>query len=217
MLKITCSGSFKTNPGTDKDRRDFTNVTGLIPNCTEEYHMTNAMRMFPIWKKDHKELKDIPFSGIIKLYIDDVEEVEGQPLCAGKDIKTMTWEELQSLACYKSLRGIPLYRSGSLRAAQEAAYESYQANVLKKRIFKQPRDVADFKETLRRNMENLMLSEDAIEERINDEMKTAFNMIVDMHNPQKSYSFAKVDSIIVEGYDVPKKPKKASKEVQESE
>lgn len=215
MKKITCSGSFKTNPGTDKGRYDFTDVIGLMPDCEEEYLISHAIRMFPIWKKENKELKKVAFSGLIKLYVDKVEDVGGQPLCAGKDIKKMTWEELQSLACYLKLREIPLYRQGSLRAAQEKAYEVYQRDILEKKVFRTAQDIRVFKEQLRRNLENLMMKPSEIENKVEEAVKEGFSMLVNPNDPQNSYSFSRVASVIIKGYDIeqdekPKKEKKVS-------
>lgn len=218
MLKITCSGSFRTNAGTDQNRCDFTGITGLLPeivaerlgNLTqEEFYISHAMRMFPIWKKEkeNKEFNDKPYAGLIKIYIDNVEVVEGTPACVGKDIKQMEWEELQELACYLRLREIPLYRAGSLRAAREKAYEMYQSHVLKKRIFKTPREIAMFKENIHRRMEDQMFTQQDIEERIEEEMDKAFDMTPDIHNPERGYNFSKLDPIKIKDYN-PKKSKK---------
>jgi len=207
MLKVTVSGSFRTEAGTDKKRYNFTKITGVMPDCPEEYILSHAMRMFPVWKNETKALDGINFDGIIKLYIDNVEEVDGEPLCVGKDIKEMTWEELQSMACYLMIREIPLYRSGALRSAQEKAYEMYQAKVLDKRVFKTAQDISRFKDDLRRNLEALMVSEQETNRRVDEAVEKGFSMLTDPHNPQNSYSFAKLPSIFIKGkkVDSPKK------------
>ena len=181
-----------------------------MPDCEEDYHIQHAMRMFPVWKEEIKELENVSYEGLIKLYVDKVETVEGKPRCIDKDIKEMEWDELQSLACYLKLREIPLYKSGSIRAAREKAYEKYQEKVLEKRVFKTPQEIRHFKETMRRNLEALMISESEIEKRINEEIDKAFNMIENPDDPKNSYSFAKVDAIVVKDYNTPK-PKKTAK------
>lgn len=204
MIKLTVSGSFRTSPGTDKNRHDFFNVTGLIPDCSEEYHIPFAQRMFPIWKqsKDNKKINEVPFSGLIKVYVDAAEEgVSGKPSCIGKNIKEMTWEELQDLACYLNLREIPLYRQGSLRAAQEKAYEMYKAKVEKCRVFKNAKDLTVYKETRRRDLEILINNQEEVENRIRAEIAKGFNMIVDKQNPALSYNFAALPPIVVKAKD----------------
>lgn len=200
MLEVTCSGSFRTSPATDQNRYDFNDVKVVIPECSDEYILSHTMRMFPIAKRANKSLEGKTFNGLIKLYIDGVETIEGSPDCCGKNIKEMTWEELQSLACLMNLREIPMYRQGAIRTAQEKAYEIYQAKVLNRRVFKQPKDIANFQDNLRRNMEAMMMTEDDIKQRIDAEMAKAFNMIVNSQNLKESYNFSKVDDIIIPAY-----------------
>jgi hypothetical protein len=197
MKKVTCSGNFRTNPSTDRNSHDFTNVIVVIPDCPDEFVIQHTMRMFPIAKLSNKSLEGKSYHGLIKIYVDAVEDVEGQPDCCGKNIKDMTWEELQSLACMLNIREIPLYRQGSLRAAQEKAYEMYQGKILKKRVFRQPRDISNFKETMRRNLEAMMLTQDEIENRVREEVAKSFNMIVNPSNPNESYNFSKCEDIII--------------------
>lgn len=200
MKKITVSGSFRTSPSTDRNRHDFSGVEVIIPNCKEDWIVPHTMRMFPIAKNTNKQLDGKSFNGLIKIYVDGVEEVEGTPDCCGKMLKTLTWEELQSLACVMYMREIPLYRQGSLRAAQEKAYELWQRDVNKRRIFRTVRDISHFKETLRRNLEALMLTNEAVEERVKEEVGKAFSMIVNPQNLQESYNFSKVDDIKIPDY-----------------
>ena len=205
LRKVTCSGSFRSNPSTDKDRKDFEGVEVIIPKMLdvkdpEQYVIQHTMRMFPIAKSKNKKLEGESFHGLIKIYIDSVEDIEGIPDCCGKSLKTLTWEELQSLACMMNFREIPLFRQGSIRAAQEKAYELWQTRVLGKRLFRQAKDISQFKDSLRRNLEALMLQSNEIEERVDEEMKKAFSMIINPGNPSESYSFSKVDDIMVPAY-----------------
>ena len=203
MIKLTVSGSFKTSPGTDQGRYDFIEVTGLLPDCTEEYHISYAQRMFPIWKMQdqNKAIKKEPFAGLIKIFIDEVEEdAGGSPDCCGKDIKTMTWEELQSLACYLNLREIPLYRKGSLRGAQEKAYETYMKNIEQRKVFRTAKDISVLKERMYRNLEALELQQDEIEERVNEAIAKGFNMLVDPSTPETSYNFKTLAPVIIPDY-----------------
>lgn len=204
MRRIVCSGSFRTSPSTDRNRHDFTNVEVTIPKVLsrdpEQYVIQHTMRMFAIAKNKNKSLEGKSFNGLIKIYIDTVEDIEGEPDCCGKSLKNLTWEELQSLACMMNFREIPLFRQGSIRAAQEKAYELWQVKVLKKRLFRQPKDIAQFKDNFRRNLEAMMLQADEIEKRVDEEVQKSFSMIINPANPTESYSFSKVDDIIIPAY-----------------
>lgn len=56
------------------------------------------------------------------------------PLCAGKKIKTLNWEELQHFSMMFCLRSIPLYRSCDLRMARQVAYREYVNKILGKAL-----------------------------------------------------------------------------------
>ena len=60
--------------------------------------------------------------------------VEELPLCAGKKIKTLNWEELQHFAMMFCLRAVPLYRGGDLRTARQIAYKEYASKIMGKTI-----------------------------------------------------------------------------------
>lgn len=73
-------------------------------------------------------------------------EVYELPLCAGKKIKSLDWEELQHFAMMFCLRAIPLYRGCDLRTARQIAYREYVNKILGKEL-KEDYDfaaVADF-------------------------------------------------------------------------
>lgn len=61
-------------------------------------------------------------------------EVYELPLCAGKKIKSLDWEELQHFAMMFCLRSIPLYRSCDLRTARQVAYREYVNKILGKAL-----------------------------------------------------------------------------------
>lgn len=186
MLKVTVSGSFRTEVATDKNRFNFDGVTGLMPFCEDDYVIGHACRMFPIWLKNDKKIK-ANYEGLVKLHVDSWEEAEGKPICIGKDIKEMSWEELQSLACYKKLREIPLFKQGDLRSAREKAYERYCSAVLGKRVIKTNKELNDFKKEL---------SDKGISD-IEPYLAKELNM-VKTDDPSKSYNFAKLPSIVIE-------------------
>lgn len=206
MRKVMCSGSFRTSPATDRNRHDFSHVEVLIPQMVvdikdaEQYVIQHTQRMFPIAKTKNKSLEGKSFNGLIKIYIDSVEDVEGEPTCCGKALKSLEWEELQELACMMNFREIPLLRQGSLRAAQEKAYELWQSRIFKKRIFRTQKDINQFKDQLRRNYELLLLQPDESDRRVEEEVAKGFSMIVNPGNPSESYSFSKVDEIIIPSY-----------------
>lgn len=186
--EVTVSGSFKTQVASDKDRFNFDGITGRIPMCEEVYIKPHAMRMLPMWVREDKKLK-ANFEGAIKVYVDNYTETEGEILCIGKNIKEMSWEELQWLACYKGLREIPLYKKGDLRAAREKAYERYEEVVNGKMVIKTVQQLKSFKEE--------MAQKGRFPEEIEKMLEKSFNMIIDRDNPTKSYNFAKTPAIIV--------------------
>ena len=199
MVRLNCSGSFKTQPGTDKDRVSFFGLEIDVPKLSEEHeehYMPHAMRMFPIAMRKNKDIKDKNFEGIIKLYIDDVKDAKGQPICAGKDIKEMTWEEIQSLACALRMREIPLHHQGALRDAREKSYEMYQKIIKKRRVFKSPLDKKKLRERLERMWKTRYDMEDELDEAIKEEMKKGFDMTVNPQNKAMSYSFAKLPPLV---------------------
>lgn len=199
MLKVKVSGSFRTKIATDDGRHPFEGVEGIIPAGDWEWHITHATRMFPIWLKEDKRFEGVNFEGLIKIRVDEVEEVESTPICLHKDIKALNWDELQSLACYKRLRKIPMYQKGDIRRARENAYEAFEEIVNGKRIFKTPKEVSDF----RKRMGEKELNENEIEKMISE----ALNMVEDPERPDTSYSFLKLPSIYVDGILIDKKEK----------
>jgi hypothetical protein len=141
MLKVTVSGDYRT---TDRSVIiDFDKVSGVIPNipidCDEEQmegwilsHVQN--RFVGMWINADKRYNK-RFNSIRTCFVDKVEEVDGEPLCIGKDIKEMTAEELQHLAVSFHLPMIPKAKT-SIRSAREVAYIEYCKNVLGKKIDK---------------------------------------------------------------------------------
>jgi hypothetical protein len=141
MLKVTVSGDYRT---TDRSVIiDFDKVSGVIPNipidCDEEEmegwilsHVQN--RFVGMWINADKRYNK-RFNSIRTCFVDKIEEVDGEPLCIGKDIKEMTAEELQHLAVTFHLTMIPK-GSASIRSAREVAYIEYCKNVLGQKIDK---------------------------------------------------------------------------------
>ncbi|MHA1970363.1 MAG: hypothetical protein ACTSXE_00775, partial [Candidatus Thorarchaeota archaeon] len=100
MTKLKVSGYFKTKSGTDIDSATFSDIVITLPHRNEDFFIRDAKRMFPVVQQKHKDLKKVRFEGLIRIDVDDFDDFEGKPECVGKDIKEMTWEELQSMSCY---------------------------------------------------------------------------------------------------------------------
>lgn len=201
MLKVTISGSFRTQVATDKDRYNFDGISGIMPVLpyykeTEDITALNALaeRLLPLWLKQNG-IND-NYEGRIKIYIDAVEETTGENICIGKNIKTMNWEELQYLAIYKGLREVPLYKKGDLRSAREKAYERYEAVVNNKTVWKTAKELKTFVE----EKEKLTVSGEDIAKAIKDNLSLVVDVskiMSDERNPIISYNFARLDDIIV--------------------
>lgn len=128
MLKVTISGSYRT---ADRDIVDFEGVTGLVPDADEDIVAMHVRRRHaPMWigaetDKDGNKKYNRRVHSIRECFVDDMEKVDGTPSYVGKDIKEMTYEELQDLALGKDLRNIPLFKKASLRVTRERAYLAY--------------------------------------------------------------------------------------------
>lgn len=123
MLKVTLSGAYYSGSGKGKETVDF-ELTGLMPKIDEGRILQACKcRLVKVWlDKDKKYTKRV--DRIITCYVDNIEEVEGDLSIIGKNIKELTWEELQDLAVWKNIK-VPLYKSKDLRTAREQAYLLY--------------------------------------------------------------------------------------------
>lgn len=136
MLRITVSGDYRTNGGKEGNIVDFENVVGIMPDCNlDENGILSHVkaRYLAQWVKDDKRYT-ARFASARTTYIDKVEKVAGTPSCIGKDIKSLSWEELQDLAVLKNLLRIPLEHSVDLREARETAYLEYSKLILMEEI-----------------------------------------------------------------------------------
>jgi len=202
MMKMTVSGSFKTSPGTDKDRCNFADLKGLVEFSDYEYYYQIAERMLPIWLAKSTTYKRKNFEGRIKIYVDDVVECEGTPECLHKDIKEMTWEELMSLACYAKIREIPLYKRGDLRKAQEKAYLLYEEKVNGKTIIRTKKDLNKLVKKAERKLEingEMVEGGEISQSQLEEALKSCINTMQDAVNPLNSYNFAKLPSLFIDG------------------
>jgi hypothetical protein len=134
MFKVTVSGDYRTNGGSQGDVIDFNEVVGYMPECAEEMVMSHIQnRLLGDWIRADKRYT-ARFSARRTVFIDKIEVVPGVPSCNGKDIKKMSWGELQDLAISKNLLRIPLKNAVSEREAREIAYLEYSDKVLDEKI-----------------------------------------------------------------------------------
>jgi hypothetical protein len=136
MLELTLSGSYRT---ADKDIIDFEGVKCLIPACDEAIGVMHAQSRYAygaIKSKMNGQKPAYPkrIEDIRQVFIDDIKPAEGPVSFVGKDIKELSFDELQDLATRKDLRTIPLPKELSgmdLREARVRAYVAYNDKVLR--------------------------------------------------------------------------------------
>lgn len=196
LLKMVVSGSFMTEPASDKNRVQFNSVEITCPFVAEEFHITSAMRLFPIYLRKNKEYAKLNFEGLIKIFIDSVKEVEGELSFVGKDIKEMSWEELQDMACYFNLREIPFFQHGELRTAKEKSYEIFMKVIKKRKVIKSAVDKKILTEKIRMRCQALAMDERETQDEIQKDFVNIFDMTVDPNNLEKSYSYLKLPPLI---------------------
>lgn len=137
MLEFTISGSYKT---AQKDIIDFENVKGIVPFQDEEIATMHVRsRYVSRWIKEMKNSEGKPMyperiQRVRETHIDDIKETTGKLSFVGKDIKDLTFEELQDLALAKDLRRVPLYKATDLRQTRVVAYVDYSDKILKNQI-----------------------------------------------------------------------------------
>ena len=136
MLKVTVSGDYRTSGGKEGKIVDFENVVGIMPDCElDENGVLSHVkaRYLGQWiKLDGRYTAR--FAGARTTYIDKMETVPGVPSCIGKNIKDLSWEELQDLAVLKNLLRIPLTHLTDLRSGRETAYLEYSKHILLREI-----------------------------------------------------------------------------------
>lgn len=137
-LKVTVSGSYRT---ANKEVVDFENVTGVIPAVDEELAEMHVRSRYALtWVKNavdekKEKLYKPRIARMRQVFVDDIEEVQADFSFVNKDIKEMSYEELQDLATLKDLRRIPLPKESSgisLREMREIAYLQYAKEILRK-------------------------------------------------------------------------------------
>ena len=207
MTKLTVSGSFKTKPASDDGRQPFSEIEIIVPYHPDSMHASSTehtgyfvscvRRLFPIIHKTNDKLKDFNYEGLITVSIDDFCEVEAENPCAGKDIKTMTWEELQYLSRTLMLREIPMPDADDIRAAREKAYETYMKVIKKKKVIKTPLDKVRRIEQLRLKYKTPDYEAEEIEDLIKKDIdENGFDMSINEQNLAMSYNFSKLPALI---------------------
>ena len=136
-LKITLSGNYIA---TDDIEYDFTNIVGIVPHQDTDVAMLHIRaRQLPIWlekeiKGDRKD--NISVKGVERIRTaedDEVEEIEHNFSFEGKDIRTLTKEEIQDVALMFDLREVPLYKT-NIKTQLNTLYGIYSTQVLKEPI-----------------------------------------------------------------------------------
>lgn len=134
-LQLKISGSYVA---TDKEIESYDGVVGLIPFLDEDKAAQMARKRYAVmWiqremKKDGETQKYKRVQRIRECFIDDIVEVELEEEFSfvGKNILSLTFEELQDLGAAKDLIGIPLFKKGSLAHQRKVAYAEYAGRVL---------------------------------------------------------------------------------------
>lgn len=130
-LKVTISGSFRI---AGDEIKDYSNLSGIIPYQDEEIATLHVRKRYSrMWIMNNPKFSD-RLKSVRECFIDDMQEVEHDFSFVGKDVRTLTQEELQDLATAKDLRAIPLYKKTSEREMRTVAYAAYSEQVLKEKI-----------------------------------------------------------------------------------
>ena len=142
VLKVKTSGSYLR----DGKPNDY-NITVYVPECDKDYLQMNVMRRaVPM----ALQLKGMMCDYLRSCYIDEIEEVsagkdtpkaEADEIKAaesykGKDIKVLTYEEIQNAAMAYQLIGVPLYHQTDIRESRQRFYYEYATKILERELEK---------------------------------------------------------------------------------
>lgn len=133
LLQVTISGSFMLN---HEDTESYGDIVGLVPMIDgDKVSQMVIKRYAAMWLRNAKKEDGTPLFRSVRrvreVFIDSVDEVDAKPLSyVGKDIMTLSFEELQDLAAAKDLGAIPLYKVGSLAVQRRKAFAEYSTKVL---------------------------------------------------------------------------------------
>lgn len=125
VLTVTCSGAYKNNG----EMIDYDNEKITIPVCDEEWIKSNIINR--ALKRHFEEKKAKRFDSNYSCYIDKVDKNKKvNPSCLGKNIKELSWKEVQEAAILYNLFRVPLYKSTDLREARRICYLEYSNKIL---------------------------------------------------------------------------------------
>lgn len=133
--KITLSGTYVDGAKQTQDYQDLVGVIPLVPEDQIQFWAGN--RCVQMWVIADKETYPQRFGRVREVFVDNVEEVNVDAKefgFVGKNIKDMTYEDLQMLAICKGIPTIPHFKTGSLRTQREVAYKEYHKEVLKDEV-----------------------------------------------------------------------------------
>lgn len=136
-LKLTFSGSYKAS---NNEIFGFEGIEGVVPFQDKDIAYRHAsVRHLPMWisEKAQETNKAISVRAIKNLrekVLDRVEEVEHEFTFEGKDIREMTFEEIQDVALMFNLTEVPVYKNGSLVSQRNALYGIYSSEILKNKL-----------------------------------------------------------------------------------
>jgi len=132
--KVIISGSYATS---SDELIDYENVKGIVPfNENPDIIKKHIRNRYAIsWiktaiKKDKEYSKRDRVHRLREVYIDSLEEIEHNFSFVGKDIKEMTFEELQDLATFEDWNNIPLTK-GTIREQRMLAYKEFAQKIKK--------------------------------------------------------------------------------------
>lgn len=128
MLKFTVSGTYRNAHNHDAERVEFEKLEIIMHECEEGRYTQNLFRLVPIALKG-SEKYPVRCEVLEQVFIDKVENVDTSDPLVGKDVKELSWEELQMLCVKHNLREIPLPGFMALREAREIAYKAYMENI----------------------------------------------------------------------------------------
>lgn len=120
VLTVTCSGAYKNNG----ELIDYDSEKITIPVCDEDWIKSNIINR--ALKRHFEEKKAKRFDSSYSCYIDKVDKnKKANPSCLGKNIKELTWKEVQEVAILYNLFRVPLYKTTDLREARRICYLEY--------------------------------------------------------------------------------------------
>lgn len=130
--EVTISGSFVAG---DKEIVSFSDLKGVMPAVDDDKVNQMAIKRYAaMWLALAKDDEGEPIykrvTRVRQVFVDSVDDVEGEFTYIGKSIMQMSFEELQDLAAANDLNEIPLYKVSSLVTQRRVAFGEYAAKVL---------------------------------------------------------------------------------------